>query len=96
MVANRLLNQHRQSILDLAQQHRVRNIRVFGSAASGEMSADSDVDLLVDLEPEATLIDLGSLLVDLEELLGRRVDIVTSEAIHSAIRDQILREAVPL
>lgn len=96
MVANRLLREHRDRILDLARQHGARNVRVFGSAVRNETHAGSDIDLLVDLEPDATLIDLGSLLVDLEELLGCRVDIVTPASLHNAIRDQVLREAAPL
>ena len=96
MVANRLLRQERDAILGLARKHGATNVRVFGSAANDEFGPSSDIDFLVDLEPDATLIDLGALLVALEELLQRKVDVVTSAALHRAIRDDILKQAVPL
>lgn len=96
MVADPHLRTYREKILTLASRHGATNVRVFGSVARGTFREDSDIDLLVDLEPGYTLIDLGALLMDLQDLLGRRVEIVTPGALHSAIRDQILREAVPL
>jgi predicted nucleotidyltransferase len=96
MVANRLLLREREAILDLARKHGATNVRVFGSAARDELDAGSDIDFLVDLDPQATLLDLGALLLDLEELLHRRVDVVTSAALHHAIRDEVLKQAVPL
>lgn len=86
----------RQQILELAARHGARRLRLFGSMARGEARPDSDVDFLVDLEPGRTLLDLGALLMDLQELLGRRVDLVEPRALHVAIRDRILLEAVPV
>ena len=91
-----LLQDKREAILSLAAQHGARNVRVFGSAARGDAGPDSDVDFLVDLEPRRSLLDLGGLLMDLKELLGREVDVVTEPGLHWYIRDRILREAVPL
>jgi uncharacterized protein len=71
-------------------------VRVFGSVARGEADAESDIDLLVDVEPGRTLFDLSELLLDLQELLGHNVDIVTEKGLHSRIRQRVLKEAVPL
>lgn len=91
-----LLRQRRNEILKLASQHGVRNVRVFGSAARGEADGDSDIDFLVELEPDRTLFDLGALLMDLQDLLGRKVDVVTDDSIYWLLRRRILKEAVPL
>ena len=91
-----LLQDKRETILSLAARHGARNVRVFGSAARGDAGPDSDVDFLVDLDADRSLLDLGSLLMDLRELLGRDVDVVTEPSLHWYIRDRILREAVPL
>jgi len=96
MVADGLLNAKRADILRIAAKHGVRNVRVFGSAARGESSPASDVDFLVELDPDHSLLDLGAMLMDLQDLLGRKVDVVTEKALHWYIRDRILREAVPL
>lgn len=91
-----LLRQRRNEILKLASQHGARNVRVFGSAAHGEADGDSDIDFLVELEPDRTLFDLGALLMDLQDLLGRKIDIVTDDSIYWLLRRRILKEAVPL
>lgn len=91
-----LLRQRRNEILKLASQHGVRNVRVFGSAARGEADGDSDIDFLVELEPDRTLFDLGALLMDLQDLLGRKIDIVTDDSIYWLLRRRILKEAVSL
>jgi predicted nucleotidyltransferase len=96
MVADGLLNAKRDDILRIAASHGVRNVRVFGSAARGESGPASDVDFLVELDPDHSLLDLGAMLMDLQDLLGRKVDVVTEKALHWYIRDRILREAVPL
>jgi hypothetical protein len=72
------------------------NVKVFGSAARGEASEKSDIDLLVDVVPGRTLFFPGGLLADLEELLGCRVDIVTEDGLHWYIREKVVKEAVPL
>ena len=91
-----LLRQRRNEILELAYQHGARNVRVFGSAARGKADGDSDIDLLVELEPDRTLFDLGALLMDLQDLLGRKVDVVTDDSIYWLLRRRILKEAVSL
>jgi len=89
-----LLRQRRNEILKLTSQHGARNVRVFGSAARGEADGDSDIDFLVELEPDRTLFDLGALLMDLQDLLGRKVDVVTDDSIYWLLRRRILKEAV--
>ena len=91
-----LVAEKREGILRLAHRHGARNVRVFGSAARGEVGPDSDVDFLVDLDADRSLLDLGALLMDLQDLLGRKVDLVTEPGLHWYIRDRILREAEPL
>lgn len=86
----------REEVLRVAARHGARNLRVFGSVARGEAGPDSDLDLLVDVEPGRSLLDLGGLLVDLQELLGCRVDVVTEGGLRQRIRERVLREAVPL
>ena len=72
------------------------NIRIFGSVARGEDNLQSDIDLLVDLEKGRTLFDLGGALVKLQDLLGRKVDIVTERGLHWYLREKIMEEAKPL
>jgi predicted nucleotidyltransferase len=86
----------RAEILHLAELHGCRNVRVFGSVASGENKPGSDVDFLVDLEKGRGLLDLGAFLSDLQGLLGVEVDLVESGCIHPYIRDRVLAEARPL
>jgi predicted nucleotidyltransferase len=91
-----LLKGKRDEIIAIATRHGARNIRIFGSAARGEDDEDSDVDVLVDLEPGRSLLDLGGLLMDLQELLDRRVDVATVGGLRPRIRERVLAEAVPL
>ena len=87
---------NRKEILRIARKHGAANVRVFGSAATGELAPDSDIDLIVDVLPEHSAWFPGGLLADLEELLGRQVDVVEPDGLHWYIRDQVLKEAVPL
>jgi hypothetical protein len=96
MLRDEALQAKRQEILRIAAQHGARSIRLFGSVARGDSRPDSDVDLLVEMEPGRSLLDIGALLMELQQLLGRRVDIVEPEGLHWYIRDQVLQEAVPL
>jgi predicted nucleotidyltransferase len=89
-----MLRQKRGDILSIARVHGARNIRVFGSIARGEERPESDIDLLVDLEPKRNLLDLSHLVIDLQDLLGRKVDVV--EGLHWYIRERIIKEAVAL
>ena len=92
-----LLLDKRDEILQLAAQHGVTNIRVFGSVARGEARSDSDIDLLVE-QDWSRLSAWGGmeLVVALEDLLGRKVDVATVEELKPRIRARVLREAIPL
>ncbi|OQA41415.1 MAG: Nucleotidyltransferase domain protein [Chloroflexi bacterium ADurb.Bin325] len=91
-----LLYSRRQDVIRLAGKHGARNVRVFGSVARGDARPDSDIDLLVELEPGRSLFDLGGLLFDLQDLLGVDVDVVTENGLRPRIRAQVLQEAIPL
>jgi len=91
-----LIEQKREALLKLAVQYGVTNVRVFGSMAKGDVNESSDVDLLVQQLAGTSLLDLGGLLMDAQELLGRRVDIVYERALPEAIRQRVLQEALPL
>ncbi len=86
----------RDEICRIADKHGAHNVRAFGSAARGEAGPDSDVDLLVDAGPGATPWFPGGLILDLEDLLGRRVDVVTERGLSPYLRDRVLKEAIPL
>jgi predicted nucleotidyltransferase len=86
----------RGQILTIAARHGAGNVRVFGSVARGEADAASDIDFLVDFEPGRSLLDLAALLVDLEDLLGHPVDVVTEPGLKARIRQRVLAEAVPV
>jgi len=91
-----ILKSKRHQILELARTYGASNVRVFGSVARGQADASSDVDFVVELDKGRSLLDLGGLLMDLQDLLGRPVDIVTDRGLRPRIRDRVLREAVPL
>ena len=91
-----LLETHRAELLALARRRGVTGVRVFGSMSRGDGSDDSDVDLLVTLAPGTSALALGGLLLDAQELLGRRVDVVTEASLHPALRDRVVASAVPL
>ncbi len=92
----KVLKEKRDEILRIAARHGASNVRVFGSVARGEADAQSDVDLLVELERGRSLLDHAALMLDLESLLGRRVDVATERGLRPQIREHILREAVLL
>jgi uncharacterized protein len=91
-----VLKEKREEILRIAARHGASNVRVFGSVARGEADAQSDIDLLVELERGRSLLDHAALMLDLESLLGRRVDVATERGLKPLIREHILREAVRL
>jgi hypothetical protein len=86
----------RTDILSIARAHGASNVCVFGSRARGESREDSDLDLLIDLEEGRSLLDLIGIEQDLEDLLGRPVDVLTRRELSPYLRDRVLREAVPL
>jgi predicted nucleotidyltransferase len=87
---------YRQAILALASQHGARNVRLFGSVVRGDTHSRSDIDFLIDLDPASTLLDWSAFWGGLQQLLGRTVDVATESSLRPAVRDQALREAVPL
>lgn len=91
-----LLRRERQAILETAQKRGAENVRVFGAATRGEANEQSDIDFLVDMDPSRSLLDLGELIMDLQELLERKVHVVTPESLHRLIRRKVLQEARPL
>ncbi|MBN2127879.1 MAG: nucleotidyltransferase family protein [Sedimentisphaerales bacterium] len=96
MTLKQLIEEKRDEILRLAIKHGARNVRLFGSVARGEDRPDSDVDFLVEAGPTTSSWFPAGLILDLEETLGRRVEIVTDRGLNPYLRDQVLREAVPL
>ncbi len=91
-----LLEEYRAEIMEIARRHGVAKIRVFGSVARGDAGPDSDVDFLVTVGGQTSPWFPGGLVADLEELLGRPVQVVTEQGLHDLLREQVLSEAVPL
>ncbi len=96
MTANDTLKRHRADVLKLATYYGATDVRVFGSVARGDAGESSDIDLLVRMSPGRSVFDIGGLLMDLQDLLGRRVDVVTERGLRPRIREQVLREAIPI
>ena len=90
------LGSQRDLILAIARRHGATSVRVFGSFARGDARADSDLDLLVEAGAQTSSFFPGGLLADLEEELGRRVDVVEPGGLHHLLRERVLREAVLL
>jgi uncharacterized protein len=91
-----LVQTRREDILRVASCHGAYNVRIFGSVARGEADEHSDLDFLVDMETGRSLLDLGGLLSELEDLLGHSVDVVTEKGLRDRIRQRVLQEAIPL
>ena len=91
-----LIEAHRSELIALAQRRGIAGLRVFGSMSRNDARAHSDVDLLVTLLPGTSALALGGLLLDAQELLGRRVDVVTEASLHPALRERVLADAVTL
>jgi predicted nucleotidyltransferase len=96
MAIDKVLTSRREEILQVAKRYGADNVRVFGSRARGESRPESDVDLLVTVGEHASLLDIVAIKQDLEDLLRSTVHVVTEDAISPYLRDQVLREAVPL
>jgi hypothetical protein len=96
MVAlNDILSQ-RAEVLRIVSRHGAHHVRVFGSVVRGEVGEDSDVDFLVKLDDDRSLIDHIALAQDLGDLFDCKVDVVTEDALHRPVRHHVLAEAVPL
>jgi len=91
-----LVREKRDEIQRIAAAHGAHNVRVFGSVARGEAGPDSDIDLLIEAGPTTSSWFPAGLILDLEDLLGRRVQVVTEKGLNPYLRDRVLREAVPL
>jgi len=96
MTITELLESKKEEIFAVAERHGAREVRVFGSVARSEARPDSDVDFLVTFDKGRSLLDHAGLLLDLQELLGIDVDVVSERGINPRIRDLILKEAVSL
>jgi predicted nucleotidyltransferase len=92
----RWLREHRRAIVGCAAEHGAHNVRVFGSTVTGHAAPDSDVDLLVEMDHGRSLLDLVGLWQDLEDLLGRSVDVLSDAGLSPHLREQIYADAVPL
>lgn len=91
------LREKREQVLEVAAKHGAFNVRVFGSVVRGEDTPESDIDFLIDYDPEkVTPWFPGGLLMDWQELLGRKVDVLTERGISPLIRERVLAEAKPL
>jgi hypothetical protein len=96
MITLEQLRARRDEIIQTAAARGVRNVRVFGSVARGDAIESSDVDFLVDVDPDRTLFDMGGVLMALRDLLGCEVDLVEAEGLRDRFRDRVLQEAIPL
>jgi uncharacterized protein len=96
MQVDEIIKANREEILRVAAKHGASNVRIFGSVARGESGPSSDVDFLVEMEAGRSLLDLSRLVLDLQDLLGRPVDVADPEGLHWYIRERVLKEAVPL
>ena len=94
MTIRERLNEKRAEVLQAAERHGARNVRVIGSVARGDATADSDLDLLVELERGRSLLDHADLMIELETLLGCKVDVATEQGLRLRVRDRVLAEAV--
>ncbi|MDH4028950.1 MAG: nucleotidyltransferase family protein [Nitrospirota bacterium] len=96
MSVSNIIKNRRNEILAIATRYGASNIRVFGSMAHGNESPESDIDIIVKMEKGRSLLDIIAIKQDIEELLGRKVDVVTEASISPYIRDNVLKEAVSL
>jgi uncharacterized protein len=96
MTLEELLKGKREATLRICAKHGARNVRRFGSVARGEADEQSDIDLIVELDPERSLLDHAALWLELQDLLGCKLDVVSDRGIKPRIRERVLREAIPL
>jgi hypothetical protein len=96
MVTLNDIRSRREQILEVATRHGASRVRIFGSVSRGQASPDSDIDLLVHMSEDRSLLDRIALIHDLEDMLGSSVDVVNDRALHPEIREAVLAEAVEL
>jgi predicted nucleotidyltransferase len=96
MGSSEVLKEKREEILRIAARYGAQKVRLFGSFARGQATESSDVDILVEMEPGRSLLDLVAIKQDLEDLLGRQVHVVTAPALSPYLRDEVLNEAIGL
>ena len=96
MSLEELLKKNKNRIMKIAQKYGAKNIRVFGSVARHQATASSDIDLLVDMEPDRSLFDMGGFLSEAQKILGCRVDVFTEKMLRKRIRTTVLKEAIKL
>jgi predicted nucleotidyltransferase len=94
MLPSDALNTHREAIRAIALRHRVTNVRVFGSVVHGDDTEDSDLDLLVDPNHDATMMDIAKIQWELSQLLPVAVDVLTPNGLPAKFRSQVLAEAM--
>ena len=90
---SRLLRKHREEIQKIVEKHHAKNVKVFGSVAVGNESADSDIDLLIETTPETTMFDIGAIKFELNNLLGVEVDVLTPNSLPMQFKDKVEQEA---
>jgi predicted nucleotidyltransferase len=96
MDIERVIREKREAVIAIAAKHGARNPRIFGSVSRNEAGSESDIDLLVKMEEGRSLLDLSSLVLDLQDLLGVKVDVVSEDGLYWLIRRRIIKEAKPL
>lgn len=96
MPLNTLILNNRSAIKEIARRYNAKNLRVFGSMARGDARPDSDVDILANLDVNTSLLDRIALTQEIEDLLGRKIDLVTPDKLHKIIKDKIIKEAIPI
>ena len=96
MSIHKLLQSKREKILQIAARHGARKVRVFGSVARGEARRGSDIDFLVEMDEGRSLLDHAALILDLERLLKRPVDVASERGLRPPVRKEILKDAIAL
>lgn len=96
MMLREVLKKRREEILCIARKHGATRIQIIGSVARGEERPESDVDFLVDMESGRSLLDHAALTLELQQTLGKKVDIATTQGLRERVRNKILKEAIPL
>lgn len=96
MITRDTIREHREAILAIARRYGASDIRIFGSVARGDATESSDLDLIVRFGPECSLFDHGGLLMDLQDLLGVKVDVISENGMRERFRNHIMQDVVPL